>query len=71
MTADEATARLPKEAGIASYGEREEIAEWTAFLVSPGARWMTLRMDCGRVDLSAIPRSIDLTYRMRQFATIR
>jgi 3-oxoacyl-[acyl-carrier protein] reductase len=40
------------EAGIARYGEPEEIAELMAFLVSPGARWMTgsaLRMDGGEV----------------------
>jgi 3-oxoacyl-[acyl-carrier protein] reductase len=52
MTAEEATARFPKEAGIARYGEPEEIAELMAFLVSPGARWMTgsaLRMDGGEV----------------------
>jgi NAD(P)-dependent dehydrogenase (short-subunit alcohol dehydrogenase family) len=52
MTIEEATARFPKEAGIARYGEPEEIAELMAFLVSPGARWMTgstLRMDGGEV----------------------
>ncbi len=52
MSADEATARFPKEAGIARYGEPEEIADLMAFLVSPGARWMTgstLRMDGGEV----------------------
>ena len=52
MTAEEATARFPKEAGIARYGEPEEFAELMAFLVSPGARWMTgstLRMDGGEV----------------------
>jgi 3-oxoacyl-[acyl-carrier protein] reductase len=52
MTVEEATARFPKEAGIARYGKREEIAELMAFLVSPGARWMTgatLRMDGGEV----------------------
>jgi 3-oxoacyl-[acyl-carrier protein] reductase len=52
MTAEEATARFPKEAGIARYGEPEEIAELMAFLVSPGAKWMTgsvLRMDGGEV----------------------
>ena len=46
------TAYFPKEAGIARYGEPEEIAELMAFLVSPGARWMTgstLRMDGGEV----------------------
>jgi len=52
MTVDEATTNFPKEAGIARYGEPEEIAELMAFLVSPGARWMTgstLRMDGGEV----------------------
>ncbi|MFC5759240.1 SDR family oxidoreductase [Rhizobium sp. GCM10022189] len=52
MTVAEATARFPKEAGIARYGEPEEIAELMAFLVSPGAHWMTgatLRMDGGEV----------------------
>ncbi|MFD4611234.1 SDR family oxidoreductase [Streptomyces sp. NPDC058451] len=52
MTVDEATAKFPQEAGIARYGEPDEIAELMAFLVSPGARWMTgsaLRMDGGEV----------------------
>lgn len=52
MTVEEATANFPKEAGIARYGEPEEIAELMAFLVSPGARWMTgttLCMDGGEV----------------------
>ncbi len=52
MTVEEATANFPKEAGIARYGEPQEIAELMAFLVSPGARWMTgsvLRMDGGEV----------------------
>jgi 3-oxoacyl-[acyl-carrier protein] reductase len=52
MTVEEATASFPKEAGIARYGEPEEIAELMAFLVSPSARWMTgstLRMDGGEV----------------------
>jgi 3-oxoacyl-[acyl-carrier protein] reductase len=52
MTVEEATANFPKEAGIARYGEPEEIAELMAFLVSPGARWMTgssLRIDGGEV----------------------
>ena len=52
MSVEEATAKFPKEAGIARYGEPEEIAELMAFLVSPGARWMTgsaLRMDGGEV----------------------
>ena len=52
MTVEEATVNFPKEAGIARYGEPEEIAELMAFLVSPAARWMTgstLRMDGGEV----------------------
>jgi NAD(P)-dependent dehydrogenase (short-subunit alcohol dehydrogenase family) len=52
MTVEEATAKFPQEAGIARYGEPEEIAELMAFLVSPPARWMTgstLRMDGGEV----------------------
>jgi 3-oxoacyl-[acyl-carrier protein] reductase len=52
MTVEEATASFPKEAGIARYGEPEEIAELMAFLVSPGAKWLTgsqLRMDGGEV----------------------
>jgi 3-oxoacyl-[acyl-carrier protein] reductase len=52
MTVEQATANFPKEAGIARYGAPEEIAELMAFLVSPGARWMTgstLRMDGGEV----------------------
>jgi NAD(P)-dependent dehydrogenase (short-subunit alcohol dehydrogenase family) len=52
MTVEEATAKFPKEAGIGRYGEPEEIAELMAFLVSPGAKWMTgsaIRMDGGEV----------------------
>jgi NAD(P)-dependent dehydrogenase (short-subunit alcohol dehydrogenase family) len=52
MTVEEATEKFPKDAGIASYGQPEEIAELMAFLVSPAARWMTgssLRMDGGEV----------------------
>ncbi|WP_296745971.1 SDR family oxidoreductase [Mesorhizobium sp.] len=52
MSVEEATANFPREAGIARYGEPEEIAELMAFLVSPAARWMTgsaLRMDGGEV----------------------
>jgi 3-oxoacyl-[acyl-carrier protein] reductase len=52
MSVAEATDHFPREAGIARYGEPEEIAELMAFLVSPGARWMTgsaLRMDGGEV----------------------
>jgi NAD(P)-dependent dehydrogenase (short-subunit alcohol dehydrogenase family) len=52
MTAEQATAEFPKEAGIARYGEPAEIAELMAFLVSPAAKWLTgsqLRMDGGEV----------------------
>ena len=52
MTVEEATVKFPKEAGIARYGEPNEIAELMAFLVSPGAKWMTgstIRMDGGEV----------------------
>jgi NAD(P)-dependent dehydrogenase (short-subunit alcohol dehydrogenase family) len=52
MTVEEATEKFPAEAGIARYGEPEEIAELLAFVVSPGAHWMTgstLRMDGGEV----------------------
>jgi 3-oxoacyl-[acyl-carrier protein] reductase len=49
---DEAMKTFPAEAGIRRFGEPEEIAELMAFLVSPGARWMTgstLRMDGGEI----------------------
>ena len=52
MSVDEAMRRFPEEAGIARYGQPEEIAELLAFMVSPGARWMTgtsVRMDGGEV----------------------
>jgi len=52
MTVEEATEKFPKDAGIARYGEPEEIADLMAFLVSPAARWMTgsaIRMDGGEV----------------------
>ncbi|WP_457298560.1 SDR family oxidoreductase [Phyllobacterium sp. P5_D12] len=52
ISVEAATAKFPQDAGIARYGEPEEIAELMAFLVSPGARWMTgstLRMDGGEV----------------------
>jgi 3-oxoacyl-[acyl-carrier protein] reductase len=42
--------RFPQEAGIARFGQPEEIAELMAFLVSPAAKWMTgasVRMDGG------------------------
>jgi 3-oxoacyl-[acyl-carrier protein] reductase len=52
MSIEDAFAKFPKEAGIERYGRPEEIAELMAFLVSPGAKWMTgsaLRMDGNEV----------------------
>ncbi|WP_109127119.1 SDR family oxidoreductase [Dyella sp. C11] len=52
MNVAEAMEHFPREAGIARYGQPEEIAELMAFMVSPAARWMTgamLRMDGGEV----------------------
>ena len=52
LSVEEATLRFPQEAGIARYGEPQEIAELMAFLVSPAAKWITgsaLRMDGGEV----------------------
>ncbi len=52
LTVEEATKRFPDEAGIARFGEPEEIAELMAFMVSPAAKWMTgssVRMDGGEV----------------------
>jgi 3-oxoacyl-[acyl-carrier protein] reductase len=60
MTVEQATAKFPQDAGIARYGEPEEIAELMAFLVSPPARWMTgstLRMDGG--DFTVTPRGLE------------
>jgi 3-oxoacyl-[acyl-carrier protein] reductase len=39
MTVEQALEKFPGEAGIARYGEPEEIAELMAFLVGKGARW--------------------------------
>ena len=52
MTLEQAMEKFPAEAGIGRFGEPEEIAELMAFLVSPGARWMTgsaVRMDGGEI----------------------
>jgi 3-oxoacyl-[acyl-carrier protein] reductase len=52
MSVEEATKKFPEEAGISRYGQPEEIAELLAFMVSPGAKWMTgasLRMDGGEI----------------------
>jgi 3-oxoacyl-[acyl-carrier protein] reductase len=52
MSVEEATRRFPEKAGIARYGEPEEIAGLMAYLVSQEARWLTgasLRMDGGEI----------------------
>jgi 3-oxoacyl-[acyl-carrier protein] reductase len=52
LTTEEASKKFLEEAHIERYGEPEEIAELMAFLVSPGARWMTgaaIRMDGGEI----------------------
>jgi 3-oxoacyl-[acyl-carrier protein] reductase len=52
MTPEEATKKFPEEAGISRYGKPEEIAELMAFLVSPGAKWLTgtsVRIDGGEI----------------------
>ncbi|HEY4066301.1 MAG TPA: SDR family oxidoreductase [Burkholderiaceae bacterium] len=48
----EMKAQFVKSVGIERFGEPEEIADLIAFVVSPGARWMTgtvLRMDGGEI----------------------
>ena len=52
ITLEETKQQFLKQAGIACFGETEEIADLMAFIVSPAARWMTgtvLRMDGGEV----------------------
>ena len=52
MTVAEAVEKFLAEAGIRRFGEPEDLAELMAFLVSPGARWMTgsaVRMDGGEI----------------------
>jgi 3-oxoacyl-[acyl-carrier protein] reductase len=49
---DAAKQQFLRQAGISRLGEPEEVADLMAFIVSPGARWMTgavLRMDGGEV----------------------
>ena len=52
MSVEEATKQFPEKAGIARYGEPEEIAGLMAYLVSKEARWLTgasIRMDGGEI----------------------
>lgn len=52
MSVDEAMKQFPEKAGIARYGEPEEIAGLMAYLVSKEARWLTgasVRIDGGEV----------------------
>jgi 3-oxoacyl-[acyl-carrier protein] reductase len=52
MSVEEAMKEFPEKAGIARYGEPEEIAGLMAYLVSKEARWLTgasVRMDGGEV----------------------
>ena len=52
MSVEEATNLFPEQAGIARYGEPEEIAGLMAYLVSKEARWLTgasVRMDGGEI----------------------
>jgi 3-oxoacyl-[acyl-carrier protein] reductase len=51
LTVEEAIKKFPEEAGIARFGKPEEIADLMAYLVSPGAKWMTgasVRIDGGQ-----------------------
>jgi 3-oxoacyl-[acyl-carrier protein] reductase len=52
MSVEEALEKFPEQAGIARYGQPEDIANLMAFLVSPAAKWMTgsaIRMDGGEI----------------------
>jgi 3-oxoacyl-[acyl-carrier protein] reductase len=52
LTVEEAMKKFPEEAGISRFGKPEEIADLLAYLVSPGAKWMTgtsVRMDGGEI----------------------
>lgn len=52
ISVDEAKQGVLKQAGIARFGEAEEVADLMAYLVSPPARWLTgtvLRIDGGEV----------------------
>lgn len=52
ITLDAAKQQFLRQAGISRLGEPQEVADLMAFIVSPGARWMTgtvLRIDGGEV----------------------
>jgi 3-oxoacyl-[acyl-carrier protein] reductase len=52
MSVEDAKSKFLTAAGIARYGEPEEVADLIAFAVSPAARWMTgsaLRIDGGEI----------------------
>src|SRR5271155_3910437 len=52
MSVEDAMKQFPEQAGIARYGEPEEIAGLMAYLVSKEARWLTgasVRMDGGEI----------------------
>jgi 3-oxoacyl-[acyl-carrier protein] reductase len=52
MSVEQATKQFPEKAGIARYGESEQIAGLMAYLVSKQARWLTgasIRMDGGEI----------------------
>ena len=52
LSVEDAMRQFPEKAGIARYGEPEEIAGLMAYLVSPEAHWLTgasIRMDGGEV----------------------
>jgi len=52
LSIEEAMKRFPEEVGIARFGRPEEIADLMAYLVSPGAKWLTgscVRMDGGEI----------------------
>jgi 3-oxoacyl-[acyl-carrier protein] reductase len=52
MSVEDAMKQSPEEAGIARYGEPDEIAGLMAYLVSKEARWLTgasVRMDGGEI----------------------
>jgi 3-oxoacyl-[acyl-carrier protein] reductase len=52
LTMEEAKTKFLEESHINRYGQPEEIGELIAFLLSPGAQWLTgsaLRIDGGEV----------------------